>query len=657
MSETNIRKILIANRGEIAARVIRTCQKMRIQTVAVYSEADRHAPWVEMADEALCLGGASAAESYLNMEAVLQAAQRTQAEAIHPGYGFLSENATFAQQCQEQGIIFIGPNAQAIAVMGDKTTARQLVVKHDVPVVPGYDGDEQEIPQLQAQAERIGYPLMIKAAAGGGGKGMRVVRTASQFAEACSLARSEAQNAFGDGKLLLERYFEFARHIEVQVMADHHGNARHFFERECSIQRRHQKVIEEAPANGLSDSTRSALYKAALNVVKAVDYTNAGTVEFLLDERQGFYFLEMNTRLQVEHPVTEEITGVDLVQWQIWVAEGRRMPAGDQNPTPNGHAIECRLYAEDPANQYLPDIGTLLELQFPQHGERIEAAVKKRGEISTHYDPMIAKFISKGATRQLAIQRMLHSLRNTVLFGLKTNLGQLIEILEHATFQQGCYDTHFLDGWQMSEVPQDLKREWGVVACVYDWGLRESARTAWGTLPSGWRNVPGGMRQVNYRVQGESIEVNYQILDGQRFEMRIDDQNLQVLLIQWQADGVTLEINGLQKRYAALNQASTLWLHHPACGVCQIEREPRFALVASSVAQANCVAPMPGKVLDLLVREGQRVKEGNPLVVMESMKMQTTLTATNDATIQQILVQAGDQVSGGAELILFAEHK
>ena len=446
------KKILIANRGEIAARIIRACREMGIATVAVYSEADRRAVHVRLADEAVPVGPAPASQSYLKIERILEAAAKTGAEAVHPGYGFLSENAGFARAVKAAGLVFIGPPAEAIEAMGDKGRARQRAQDAGVPVVPGYQGEAQG--DLSGEAERIGFPMLVKAAAGGGGKGMRVVRAPEEFAEAVESARREAQHAFGDDRLILERFVERARHIEFQVLGDQHGNLLHLFERECSVQRRHQKIIEETPSPFVDDALRERMGAAAVAAARAAGYHNAGTVEFIVDpERRDFYFLEMNTRLQVEHPVTELVTGLDLVQWQIRVAAGERLPFRQEDLRQRGHAIECRLYAEDPASNFLPAVGTLLRFVEPEGpGVRVDAGYASGDEVSIHYDPMIAKIITWAEDRPAAARKMTAALRETVLLGLTNNNAFLQDVLADPAFQRGEVHTtwvedHFGD-WQ-----------------------------------------------------------------------------------------------------------------------------------------------------------------------------------------------------------------
>ncbi len=445
MAKRRIKKVLIANRGEIAVRVIRTCHELGIETVAVFSEPDRPAPHVRLADEAYAIGPAPSSQSYLVFDKILDAARQSRADAIHPGYGFLSENAAFAEACAEAGVIFIGPPPEAIRAMGDKTAARRLMQEAGVPMAPGTPDAIDEADEAAALAEEIGYPVIIKAAAGGGGKGMRVVERPEDFHRAMALARSEAQSAFGDGRVFIEQYILEPRHIEFQILADHHGHTVHLFERECSIQRRHQKVIEEAPSAVLTPEVRAQMGQAAVRAAQSCGYVNAGTVEFLVDADLKYYFMEMNTRLQVEHPVTESITGLDLVAEQIRIAEGEALGYTQDDLAWQGHAIECRLYAEDPANNFLPDPGPLLRHAPPSgFGVRVDAGVEQHGEVLIHYDPMIAKLITWGRTRAEAISRMERALAEYDVAGVRTTLPFCRFVMQHPAFRDGDFSTHFV---------------------------------------------------------------------------------------------------------------------------------------------------------------------------------------------------------------------
>lgn len=455
----DINKILIANRGEIALRIIRTCQELDKKTVAVYSTPDADAPHVLQADESVHIGPASSAESYLVIDKIIQAAKDTGADAIHPGYGFLSENGDFSERCKEEGIIFIGPDANAINLMGDKTEAREIMSKADVPFPPGTKKELEDIEEAEKIADEIGYPVLVKAAAGGGGKGMRIVENKEEFKSGIKAAKSEARNAFGDDRVYIEKYLVEPRHVEFQIMADEHGNVLHIFDRECSIQRRHQKVIEEAPCSILTEELREEMADAAIAAARAVDYVGAGTIEFLVDADRNFYFLEMNTRLQVEHPVTELITGLDLVELQILVAEGKKLPMSQEEVTMKGHAVECRIYAEDPRDNFLPSTGTLKKHRIPAgNGIRVDAGVEEGQKVTINYDPMISKLCAYGNDRQHAIKRMLRALDEYEIAGCRTTIPFCKFVLGHESFTSGEYDTHFVpDHFSAAKLDETLE--------------------------------------------------------------------------------------------------------------------------------------------------------------------------------------------------------
>ncbi|MBN2731530.1 MAG: acetyl-CoA carboxylase biotin carboxylase subunit [Balneolaceae bacterium] len=492
----NINKILIANRGEIALRVIRSCKDMGKQTVAVYSDPDAEAPHVLHADESVHIGPAASSESYLVIDKIIEAAKSTGADAIHPGYGFLSENADFSARCQEEGIIFIGPEPKAIKLMGDKTEARELMKKADVPFPPGTTNALESIEEAEEIAHEIGFPVLVKAAAGGGGKGMRIVDEPSEFKSSIKGAKSEARNAFGDDRVYIEKYLVEPRHVEFQILADEHGNVVHLFDRECSIQRRHQKVIEEAPCTILTDELRAEMAEAAVSAAKACDYVGAGTIEFLVDRDRNFYFLEMNTRLQVEHPVTELITGHDLVSLQILVAEGEKLPFSQDDITMSGHAIECRIYAEDPRDQFLPSTGTLTKHRIPSgNGVRVDAGVEEGQAVTINYDPMISKLCTFGKDREQAISRMLRALDEYEIAGCRTTIPFCKYVLEHEAFREGTYDTHFVkalfDPGKLDELVDDEIQS--IAASLLklnksngETGYKEKTHQANGDVASSW---------------------------------------------------------------------------------------------------------------------------------------------------------------------------
>jgi 3-methylcrotonyl-CoA carboxylase alpha subunit len=665
-----LQSVLIANRGEIACRVIRTARRLGLRTIAVYSEADRDALHVRLADEAVCIGPAPARESYLDGARVLEAARATQAQSIHPGYGFLSENAGFARACAAAGVTFIGPPAEAIDRMGSKSEARLLMARAGVPVLTGYDGDDQSDGALHAAAQELGYPLLIKPTAGGGGKGMRIVRAAADFAEALAGARREAAKSFGDERVLLERYVDHGRHVEIQVFADAHGNVVHLYERDCSLQRRHQKVIEEAPAPALTEATRAAMGAAAVAAARAVDYRGAGTVEFLYDGA-GFYFLEMNTRLQVEHPVTEMITGLDLVEWQLRVASGEPLPLVQDAIERNGHAVEARLYAEDPERGFLPSTGTLTRLRLPRSlpHVRIDAGVEEGDSVSVHYDPMIAKVVAWAPDRAEALARLQQALEATEVEGVRTNARFLWQILDAPAVRAGEVSTRWLEsgaapGHGVSR--EELADAWLLAAAARLQGLalREPAQAAAARSP--WDAASGfrvnGPARIRVALALEEGHAHAALPDGaahrQWLDFNRDAHSALVTLdgrTHWLdvqvADGVvTGHVDGrpVAARYEL--DHDRLVLRRNCLRYDFVEdtgREP----AASAEHEGHFRAPMPGHVLDLRVREGQPVEQGAVLLVLEAMKMEHSLTAPWPATVAEIRVAAGQRVDEGTELL------
>ncbi|HET7203891.1 MAG TPA: acetyl-CoA carboxylase biotin carboxylase subunit [Steroidobacteraceae bacterium] len=663
--------LLIANRGEIACRVIRTARRLGLRTVAVHSDADRGALHVRMADEAVCIGPAAARESYLNVERILQAARDYACEAIHPGYGFLSENAQFARACEAAGVVFVGPPASSIDRMGSKSEARRLMAAAGVPVLPGYDDEDQSDATLGAAARRLEFPLLIKPTAGGGGKGMRIVRAEREFAEALAAARREAAKSFGDDRVLLERFVEQGRHVEIQVFADAHGNAVHLFERDCSLQRRHQKVIEEAPAPGVSDGTRAAMGAAAVAAAKAVGYRGAGTVEFLYDGC-GFYFLEMNTRLQVEHPVTEMITGLDLVEWQLRVASGEPLPLQQQDVTRNGHAVEARLYAEDPERGFLPSTGRLARLRLPQQlpHVRVDAGVEEGDEVTVHYDPMIAKLIAWAPDRLQALDRLQRALEATEVEGVRTNARFLWQILGARAVRNGDVSTRLLESdpaLAAGVAPQELTEAWLVAAAARLRALPGDATGQPLTAASPWEAATG------FRINGApSVRVALRF-DPTHAPAALVDQGPQRhwLAFERGRDGVTVDMGGRRHRVAT---------HRTPDGGVEgfIDGHPVTARVETDhdrvVVRRQCVrydfvedtgaehrvsaeheghfrAPMPGHVLDVRVRADEVVEQGAVLLVLEAMKMEHSLTAPWRAKVVEIKVRTGQRVEEGTDLI------
>ena len=658
-------KILIANRGEIACRVIRTARRLGIATVAVYSEADRAALHVDLADEAWPIGPPSARDSYLNTGAILDVARNSGAEAVHPGYGFLSENAEFAEACAAAGVVFIGPPASAIRAMGSKAAARALMHRSGVPLVPGYHGEDQDLARLLDEAERIGFPVLIKAVAGGGGRGMRVVAGAAEFAAVLAGAKREAAGAFGDDRMLIEKYLPQPRHIEFQIFADSHGNTIHLFERDCSIQRRHQKVLEEAPAPGLDAKRRTAMAKAAVAAARAVGYVGAGTVEFITDP-DGFYFIEMNTRLQVEHPVTEMVTGLDLVEWQFRVAAGEALPLDPRDLQLRGHAIEARVYAEDPDRGFLPQTGALHELRFPPIGiARVDTGVRRGDLVTPFYDPMIAKIIVWGEDRQAALDRLRRALTETALLGVMTNLGLLVRIASHPQFAAGAVDTGFIERHRHALLPgrRPAPNAALAIAAVARLLARASAGTA-AAARSGDPNSPWA-RSDGWRLSGESHqEVVFRdgaeertviaIARAGDWLLRLGDETICAFGERRPDGALTVMLNGVRGRFTVLDHSSETVAFLAGESWRLVEIDPLAVHESNDPGAGRLTAPMPGRVTQLLVGAGDAVRRGEPLMIIEAMKMEHTVAAPVDGTIEAVRFAVGDLVEEGAELITLA---
>jgi 3-methylcrotonyl-CoA carboxylase alpha subunit len=649
-------KILIANRGEIACRVIRTARRMGIATVAVYSEADAGALHVTMADEARLIGPPPARESYLNGERIIAAAKETGAQAIHPGYGFLSENAAFADSCAVAGIVFIGPPPEAMRAMGSKASAKALMQQAGVPVVPGYHGDDQDPAHLLAEAEKIGFPVLIKASGGGGGRGMRIVNEAVEFLRAFDGAKREAAGAFGDDRVLIEKYLASPRHIEVQVFADAHGNVVHLYERDCSIQRRYQKVVEEAPAPGLKPKMRQAMGEAAVAAAKAVGYVGAGTVEFIV-EKEKFYFMEMNTRLQVEHPVTEAVTGADLVEWQLRVAAGEKFTRAQAEIALNGHAIEVRLYAENPERGFLPATGTLHRLRLPGDVARVETGVRQGDAVTPFYDPMIAKIIAWGRDREAARTRLAAALAATGVLGVATNLGFLARIIGDKDFAAAKLDTGFIERRRDALLAPQAAVPDQVLAVAALFCLAEmpaDPRDPW-SRRDGWRlNGPNAPQTLVFRHGDQELSVA-STAAGDAWDLQIGDRACHAAA-SFAADGAAvLIIDGAQTRAFVLDHGDTIAVFI-AGESWRLERVDPLAPPAGADAHAGRLsAPMPGRVVQLLVGAGDAVSRGQALMVIEAMKMEHTIAAPRDGTVETMRYAVGDLVEEGAELIALAE--
>ncbi|XP_069009137.1 methylcrotonoyl-CoA carboxylase subunit alpha, mitochondrial isoform X1 [Embiotoca jacksoni] len=700
-----IEKVLIANRGEIACRVMRTAKKMGVRSVAVYSDADRRSMHVAMADEAYRIGPAPSQQSYLSMEKVLEAAKNSGShashpatriipfhacmylifffcpdvldscvQAVHPGYGFLSENTEFAEACKRDGIIFIGPPSSAIRDMGIKSTSKRIMAAAGVPIIGGYHGEDQSNERLQAEAARIGYPVMIKAVRGGGGKGMRMARSDSDFLEQLESARREAKKSFNDDVMLIEKFVEDPRHVEVQVFGDVHGNAVYLFERDCSVQRRHQKIIEEAPAPGISPAVRRKLGEAAVKAAKAVNYVGAGTVEFIMDAQHNFYFMEMNTRLQVEHPVSEMITGTDLVEWQLRVAAGERLPLLQDDIVLRGHSFEARIYAEDPNNDFLPGAGPLLHLSTPpaDRHTRIETGVREGDEVSAHYDPMIAKLVVWGKDRSAALKKLRYCLRQYNIVGLNTNIDFLLSLSGHPAFEAGNVTTSFIPQHYADLFPAP-KAPCGATLCQAALGLvlQERQHTRQFTHTSadpfspfgssnGWRSNIQFNRNMTLQLGDKKVNLVVMYNKDGSYTMQVGEEVFHVtgeLEVEDGASFLHCSVNGLKSRPKLVIVDNTVNLFSTE-GSSQVSVPvPKYlAGVSGSAAQGGAVAPMTGTIEKVLVKAGDRVAAGDPLMVMIAMKMEHTIRAPKSGLIKKVFFTEGSQANRHAALVELEEE-
>jgi 3-methylcrotonyl-CoA carboxylase alpha subunit len=659
-------KILIANRGEIACRIIKTCRKLGIRSVAVYSEADAGSRHVRLADEAYCVGPAASRESYLQIPKIIAAAKRSGAQAIHPGYGFLSENEAFAEACREAGIVFIGPPVEAIRAMGSKSAAKSLMEKAKVPLVPGYHGDEQAPAFLRSKADEIGYPVLIKATAGGGGKGMRVVEASADFEAALASCQREAKASFGDERVLIEKYLARPRHIEIQVFADSQGNTISLHERDCSAQRRHQKVVEEAPAPSIDAAQRAEMGKTACDAARAVGYVGAGTVEFIADQSGAFYFMEMNTRLQVEHPVTEMITGLDLVEWQLLVAAGGSLPLTQDQVPLRGHSIEVRVYAEEPENGFLPSIGKLRHFVPPAESRnvRIDSGIDQGDEISPHYDPMLAKLIVWDETRERAVERMLAALADFQIVGVGNNIAFLSRLVGHAEFRAGIVDTGLIEREKdvlLTPAPVDIADASKAAALwiIADESRRSIEKTSLGndryspwSVNDGWR-INGALTRTFQFVSGEqkhSLSLRY---DSRAIS--VDGEPARIDLAQGSALRYAIGASHGEADVVRVGDQLNVFLlgrHH------RLNLFDPLAHAGEDQAHdGGLTAPMPGKIIALQAEVGVEVDKGAPLIVMEAMKMEHTLCAPAKGRVKAWLCSVGEQVKDGAELVEFEAIK
>ena len=662
-----INKLLIANRGEIACRVIKTANAQGIKTVAVYSDADKNALHVQMADEAVYLGPSPSKESYLRGDLIIEKSKELGVDAIHPGYGFLSENAEFANLCAENNIIFVGPPASAIEAMGSKSAAKSIMEKAGVPLVPGYHGDEQSEAVLKAAADEMGYPVLLKAAAGGGGKGMRQVWSEKEFSQALNAAKRESMASFGDDHMLVEKYLTRPRHVEIQVFCDPHGDGVYLFERDCSVQRRHQKIIEEAPAPNMSQSVREKMGEAAILAAKAINYVGAGTVEFLLDEDDSFYFMEMNTRLQVEHPVTEMITREDLVHWQLTIAEGKPLPKQQNELTLTGHAFEARIYAEDPGNEFLPSTGTLCLLRTPKENNvvRVDTGVVEGDEVSVFYDPMIAKLVVWGENREIALKRRISALGDYYIDGVSTNIDFLKRVASHPAFVAAELTTTFVEKHNdslfapVASASKDTHANTPTMALLSlltrKVALNNKTPSVWSTAGA-WRS--NGIHQETLTLLCDQEEIGVEVKHLQygnepAWELTVDNKSFKV---SGKIINNTLEatINGYKSTFSFSDNDGVFTLFNK-------DTHAKFSVVLASLGDdnsdgddANFSAPMNGTIVAHLVEKGQQVKKGDPILIMEAMKMEHSIIAPHDGSVEEFYFNPGELVDGGATLLAFS---
>ena len=659
-------KILIANRGEIACRVIRTCRRLGVRTVAVYSQADRDAQHVRQADEAWPIGGPRPDESYLRGDAIIAVAKQAGAQAIHPGYGFLSENTGFSRACIEAGITFIGPDPESIEAMGSKAAAKQLMAKHGVPLVAGYSGDNQDNTFLAKQAHAIGYPLIIKPSAGGGGKGMQIVRNDKEFPDALAAAQRVAKASFGDASMLLERYIEHPRHIEFQVFGDRHGNIIHLDERECSAQRRYQKVLEETPSPFLDDERRAAMGAAAVAAAKAVNYVGAGTVEFIVGPEGDFHFMEMNTRLQVEHPVTEMTHGIDLVEWQLRIADGEPLPWTQAQVQSRGHAMEVRVYAEDPDHNFLPSSGRLTRLCLPQTSKhvRLDGGVTEGDTVTVFYDPMIAKLIVWDVDRPSALQRMREALAECEIAGPKSNVAFLERLVRHPVVVEGRIDTGYLDRhaneFVAGDAPPDTHTLFAAATAALLYDERQVAgdpadpHSPW-DMADAWRIGHAGKRIVALAARGQRFDIEAHGHAG-NYRLQCGDAHCTIEGAHWNRDVLAVRLDVEAMRCDVRADATRVLVHDAHGNRWRFERVPAFAWESSDTATGSQVtAPMPGRVVLVKAGNGDKVEAGQELLVMEAMKMELSLKAPRAGTIEVVSVATGDFVEADAVLVRFAE--
>jgi acetyl-CoA carboxylase biotin carboxylase subunit len=656
-------KILVANRGEIAVRIIRSAKKLGIESVAVYSEPDQDSLHVKMADEACLIGGQELYDSYLNIEKIIETAVNTGCDAIHPGYGFLAENAEFVKACEKAGITFIGPHTEAMRIMGNKIEARAFVKKIGVPMTEGITGNPEE---LMKNISKLRFPVLVKAAAGGGGKGMRIVHDEAELENVLESTSREARNYFGDGTIYIEQYIEEPRHIEFQILGDQHGNVAHLFERECSVQRRYQKIIEESPSPTLTPQLRKKMGEAAVAIGKKIGYNSAGTIEFLVDKNLNFYFLEMNTRIQVEHPVTEMVTGIDLVEEQILVAAGNKLRITQDELAQNGHAVECRIYAEDPANNFLPSPGKMTLFKQPE-GEhiRIDSSIEGPTTIHSFFDPMISKLIIWGEDRDIAIERSVKALKNFHIHGIRTNINYLTELLEHPAFRENKISTRFCDEHtgEIIEKINTKKQQVDIKMPLFAFLLhhlndrQNNIDNVWYQIGY-WRNI----MKIPFEVEEEQKEIVINKIKGDQYFVTLDGKEHELRLTEVTGDSVRFKMNGRSHTAFISTDEKGQGFVSINGFIFEIKRLDilneleDYASTAGDGGDSNLFAPMPGKVIKVNVKAGDRVKRGSILVVVEAMKMENNIIAVDDAIVEKVTVKEGDMVDSNVQLVYLSPY-
>jgi len=651
-----INSILIANRGEVASRIIRTCQQMGIASFVIYSDIDKSANYVKKADQAYYIGGNQPSESYLNINKIISIAKKIKVDAIHPGYGFLSENVDFAIRCEKENIIFIGPNVESMEIMSSKSKARNYLEKFGIEMVPGYSSETKDLNSYLKEAKKIGYPIIIKAALGGGGKGMRIVNKESDFKELFIQAQRESKNAFGDDKVLIEKYISDSRHIEIQLLGDKFNNLIHLYERECSIQRRFQKIIEESPSPALNDSLRKAMCNSAISIGKLLKYDSLGTVEYIFDNNtKKFYFLEVNTRLQVEHPVTEELIKLDLVKLQIEAAQGQKLNLSQTDIKPIGHSLELRLYAEDPKNNFTPSSGKIEKFICPERDYvRIETDLDKESLIPIHYDPLLAKIIISSESREKNINKMNHFLSEMVILGIDHNQDFLKKILSQKDFINGNYNTHYLKN-NLKSLNSEIKGSISpflICASLYDWKIRNAKRTLLKGLPSGWRNNFFESQKTSYILSNnEEIQFDYRFITSNKFDFSILNYNYKVELIDSSKELIIVEINEEIFNFHIIEKKNKLFIKNNKLGNFKLLKKDQYPIANSSINESLYLAPIPSLVIGILVKKNQKIKKNDPLIVLSSMKMESTITALKDGKVESILVKENQNVDALTELI------